>query len=124
MGNRRAIAALCAVLACSFAAAQDQPARAQAGHARHDTSRADAGSKQLHQHMMEGAKQSQSMQMKGDTDADFVAMMKHHHEQGIRMAETELAHGDDAEAKRFATKIIENQRKEIAELEAWQQKHQ
>ena len=82
----------------------------------------DLGSKQLHQQMMAGAKESQSMTLKGDTDADFIAMMKHHHEQGVKMAETEVAHGDDAEAKAFAQKIIENQRREIAEMEAWQKK--
>ena len=125
MKKHRLILALCAGLACAtVAVADDKAASAHQGHAGHDMAGGDAGSKKLHEQMMRGAKDSQTMQMKGDTDKDFIAMMKHHHEQGIKMAQTELDHGDDAEAKRFASKIIENQRKEIAQFEAWQKKHQ
>ena len=124
MKNRLLVAALCAGFACASGAMADDKAKAdQSGHSHHAMS-GDAGSKKLHEQMMQGAQESQSMKMKGETDADFVAMMKHHHEQGIKMAETELAHGDDAEAKAFAKKIMENQRKEIAQFEAWQKKHQ
>ena len=39
------------------------------------------------------------------------------------MSEAVLKHGDDAEIKRMAQKTADEQRKEIAELQAWLDKH-
>ncbi len=40
----------------------------------------------------------------------------------ISMAEVELKHGDNAEAKAAAQKIIEDQTKEVEELTSWVEK--
>lgn len=85
---------------------------------------ASSGSQQMHQQMMGSMQQMQGMQMSGDTDKDFVRMMRMHHLQGIAMAEVELQKGDDAEARRMAQKIIDNQKKEVAEFDRWLQRNQ
>ena len=77
-----------------------------------------AGSAEMHRIMMSSAKASQSMKMSGDTDRDFLTMMRHHHQSGIKMAEAEVRHGKNAEAQEMARKIIEAQTKEIAEIDA------
>ena len=59
------------------------------------------------------------MPMSGDPDKDFAMMMKMHHQQGVEMAEMELKQGKSAEMKAMAKKIIEAQKKEIAQLDRW-----
>ncbi len=54
----------------------------------------------------------------GDPDADFARSMIAHHQAGIEMANVELEHGKDAKQKQFAQKIIADQQKDIAELQA------
>ena len=73
----------------------------------------------LHEAMMAGSQEMQSMPMTGDVDRDFVEGMTMHHRQALKMAEVELRDGKDAKAKAFAKKIIEAQRKEIMEFERW-----
>ncbi len=55
----------------------------------------------------------------GAADADFMRQMKVHHGSAIAMAETELRHGKDPEARALAQKIIGDQRAEIAQIDAW-----
>lgn len=55
----------------------------------------------------------------GEADADFMRQMKGHHGSAIAMAETELRHGDDRQARALAEKIVRDQRAEIAEIDAW-----
>lgn len=55
----------------------------------------------------------------GEADVDFMRQMKGHHGSAIAMAETELRHGDDPEARVLAEKIIRDQRAEIAEIDSW-----
>lgn len=67
----------------------------------------------------------QVMMGKQDADPDraFALKMIEHHRMGIAMAQTVQKHGDDAEAKQLAEKMADEQRKDIAELEAWLDKH-
>lgn len=55
----------------------------------------------------------------GEPDEDFMRQMKVHHGSAIAMAETELRHGDDPQARALAEKIIGDQRAEIAQIDAW-----
>jgi uncharacterized protein (DUF305 family) len=64
-----------------------------------------------------------SVKMTGNADRDFAMMMIPHHQGAIDMVRAELQHGDNPELKRMAQKIIDDQRKEIAELKAWLAKH-
>jgi hypothetical protein len=75
------------------------------------------GSSEMHRIMMSSSKESQQMKMSGDADRDFLTMMRHHHESGIKMAQAELRHGKDAKAQELARKIIDAQKKEIAEID-------
>ena len=59
------------------------------------------------------------MPMSGDPDKDFAMMMKMHHQKGVEMAEMELKQGKSAEMKAMAKKIIEAQKKEIAQFDRW-----
>ena len=81
------------------------------------------GSEQMHKAMTAGMQSMQGMKMTGDTDKDFAAMMKMHHQQALDMAKAELAHGRSAELKAMAQKIIKDQTQEIAKLDAWLQKN-
>jgi len=71
-----------------------------------------AGMAQMDRDMMAGM-------MQEDADMAFMCGMIAHHQGAIAMAETVLAHGDDAEAKALAQRIIDAQKAEIAEMTAW-----
>ncbi len=81
----------------------------------------------MDQEMMSGMnKMNQDMAsapQTGNADKDFTAMMIPHHQGAIDMAKTELKYGKDPELRRLATAIIAAQKKEIAEMKAWEAKH-
>jgi uncharacterized protein (DUF305 family) len=58
-----------------------------------------------------------------DPDKDFVIMMKPHHRAAVEMAHTYLKYGSDPTLKKMANDIVSSQKKEIAEMSAWQIKH-
>lgn len=91
--------------------------------AQHGAANASAGSKELHGHMMKSAAEMRGMSMTGDVDHDFVAMMKKHHQHGIEMARVVLQHGKDPKAKEIAREVIDEQQKDIAELDQWLSQH-
>ncbi len=68
-------------------------------------------------------KSMQDMPMSGDTDRDFAAMMKVHHQGAIDMAQAELASGKDPQLRKMAQGIISAQKKEIKEFDDWMKKH-
>lgn len=59
------------------------------------------------------------MKMTGDADLDFATNMRSHHQMGIDMAKAELQNGKDTRMRETAQKIITDQTKEIAKLDAW-----
>ncbi len=67
----------------------------------------------------------QKMMSADDADPDraFALKMIQHHQGAIAMAQVLQQHGDDAELKQMAQKSSEMQRKEIAELQAWLDRH-
>ena len=78
------------------------------------------------QDMMKGMQDMhQKMMSANDADPDraWALKMIEHHRGGIAMSDAVLKHGDDAEAKKMAQKSADMQRKEIAELQAWLDKH-
>jgi uncharacterized protein (DUF305 family) len=58
-----------------------------------------------------------AMPMSGNTDVDFAAMMRVHHQGAINMAEAELKTGKNARMRTMAKNIISAQKKEIEQLE-------
>ncbi|WP_085557599.1 CopM family metallochaperone [Azospirillum agricola] len=61
--------------------------------------------------------------MTGDPDHDFATMMRAHHQGAIDMARIELEQGKDAELKKMARKVVEDQTKEIKQLDKWLDRH-
>ena len=85
-----------------------------------DKSSPSMAMKQSMSGMMKGM---QEMPMSGDTDRDFAAMMKVHHQGAIDMAQAELASGKDPQLRKMAQSIISAQKKEIKEFDYWMKKH-
>ncbi len=63
-------------------------------------------------------KEMHGQPMKGNTDLDFAAMLKIHHQGAVDMSKTELQQGKDAMMKKMAQEIITKQTKEIGQLTA------
>lgn len=62
-------------------------------------------------------KEMHGQPMKGNTDLDFAAMLKLHHQGAINMSKIELQQGKDAMMKKMAQEIITKQTKEIGQLD-------
>ena len=80
-------------------------------------------SKEMQSSMMSSMEKMKDMKLSGDTDKDFAMMMKMHHQQALEMARPEVDHGKSPELKAMARKIIKDQTKEIAQLDAWMKRH-
>ncbi|SKB42216.1 DUF305 domain-containing protein [Daejeonella lutea] len=63
------------------------------------------------------------MKMTGNVDYDFAMMMKSHHQAAVDMSQAELESGKDEEVKKMAQNIIDAQKKEINDLQAFLDKH-
>ena len=112
-------------LLASTAQAQNAPAMApSASMPQGNMQSGAAGSHDMKESMMMGMDGMQKMPMSGDTDKDFAMMMKMHHEQALKMAEMELAHGKSPAMKAMAKQIIVAQKKEIAQFDQWLAKPQ
>lgn len=55
----------------------------------------------------------------GNADVDFMKQMRVHHQAAIAMARTELANGQNAEAKALAQAVVMAQEREIATIDRW-----
>ncbi|MFG5119581.1 DUF305 domain-containing protein [Methylorubrum sp. SB2] len=59
----------------------------------------------------------------GDPDIDFRTHMIPHHKGAVAMAHIALKHAKDPATKAMAQKIIDDQEKEISDMEAWLKRH-
>jgi uncharacterized protein (DUF305 family) len=82
------------------------------------TSENTAG-KELMSAMDDTMEQMKKIEYSGDADHDYAHLLIQHHKDAIEMAKVEVQHGKDAQLKAMAQKLIEDQTREISELEAW-----
>ncbi|MEK6805777.1 MAG: DUF305 domain-containing protein [Pseudomonadota bacterium] len=68
---------------------------------------------------MGGMKHMDGMSMTGDTDYDFAANMRMHHQMAVDMSEYQIKNGKSPELNQMAKDIIAAQKKEIAVLDQW-----
>ena len=61
--------------------------------------------------------------MTGDADQDFARMMVAHHQGAIDMARVQLQYGTDPTLKAMAQKIVDDQTREIQQLQDWMKQH-
>ncbi|MEF2547097.1 DUF305 domain-containing protein [Aurantimonas sp. E1-2-R+4] len=86
-----------------------------------DPTQSSQGYMEAMQRMQE---QMGAIQMSGDADTDFAKMMIPHHQSAIEMAKVELENGKDEELKALAQKMIDDQEKEIEQLQTWLEKNE
>lgn len=68
---------------------------------------------------MGGMKHMDGMSMTGDTDHDFAANMRMHHQMAVDMSEAMLKNGKDPQLLQMSRDIISAQKKEMAVLDQW-----
>ncbi|MBA3448273.1 MAG: DUF305 domain-containing protein [Pseudaminobacter sp.] len=82
-----------------------------------------SGMDEAHRASLEGMMKMHPAMLRGmmadDPDVAFVCGMIAHHQGAIDMAQVELEHGDNDEAREMAQKIIDTQMKEIADFTLW-----
>ena len=72
--------------------------------------------------MDHGSMQSSPNAASQPYDLQFIDTMTNHHQGAIEMAEMALKKSNNAELRAFAQKIIDDQKKEIAQMKEWREK--
>lgn len=98
------------------------------GHGMHQGQRAqampkDPASRAYMQSMQKMNRDMRSKRMTGNADADFARMMAAHHQGAIDMARVELQYGKDPDLKAMAQKMVDDQTKEVQQLQDWLKQH-
>jgi uncharacterized protein (DUF305 family) len=69
--------------------------------------------------MQPSDQQMKAMKETGNTDRDYAMMMRAHHQGGIAMSQLELQNGKDPAMRKMAQKIMNSQKKEMAQFDKW-----
>lgn len=72
---------------------------------------------------MDAMKHMQGMSMTGNTDYDFAANMRAHHQMAVDMSQAQIKNGNNPQMVQMARDIIAAQNKEIAVLDGWLEAH-
>jgi uncharacterized protein (DUF305 family) len=110
------IAALAALPA--LALAQGMPA-GHSGHSMPASKPADTPATKAYREANAKMHRDMDMPFTNDADIDFVRAMIPHHQGAIDMAKVQLQYGKDEQARKWATDVIREQEREIAEMRAW-----
>lgn len=118
-----------ALSALAFTANAQMPAAGHSGHtgmgqaASADANANASPSTKAFQASGEEMMQGMNAPYTGNADQDFAAQMIAHHQGAVSMARVELEYGKDPEMRKLARDIIKAQKKEIAFMKKWQDKH-
>lgn len=114
---------LVAANAAVFANVQAQEFKNEATTSATEQHHAGSTSKSMHDDMAVAMqtmhKNMASVKMSGDPDVDFVRMMIPHHQGAIEMAQVYLKTSHDKKIREMAQKIIDDQQREIKDMEKW-----
>src|SRR5687768_3467858 len=66
--------------------------------------------------MQKGMEDMKAIPSTGNPDNDYAALMKAHHMSAIEAAQVQLSQGSDQSIKNMAQKMLDDQQKEVAEL--------
>jgi uncharacterized protein (DUF305 family) len=100
---------------------------AHGGHSGHSTpaqtaQTPSAPSTQGYRQANETMHRNMDITFSGDSDVDFVRGMIPHHQGAIDMAKVALQHTKDEQIRKWATEVIREQEREIAEMQTWLKK--
>ena len=100
---------------------------AHGGHSGHSTpaqtaQTPSAPSTQGYRQANETMHRNMDISFSGDSDVDFVRSMIPHHQGAIDMAKVALQHSRDEQIRKWATAVIREQEREIAEMQTWLKK--
>jgi uncharacterized protein (DUF305 family) len=100
---------------------------AHGGHSGHSTpaqtaQTPSAPSTQGYRQANETMHRNMDITFSGDSDVDFVRSMIPHHQGAIDMAKVALQHTKDEQIRKWATEVIREQEREIAEMQTWLKK--
>ena len=76
----------------------------------------------LHEALMNGMAGIHTLDMSGDVDIDIATVIMHYYRQTIALAQIELHHGKNADARKAAQSVIAASEHQIAELRKLQAK--
>lgn len=80
----------------------------------------DAGNhNELSENMNAMMDKMKTITMQGDINKDYAMLMIAHHQNAVKLSENELSHGHHAELKKMAKKMIDDDNREITELQKW-----
>jgi uncharacterized protein (DUF305 family) len=100
-------------------------AQEHGGHVQHSTAAAapaDTPATQAYRAANATMHKDMEIAFSNDPDADFVRSMIPHHQGAIDMAKVALQYGKDEQARKWATDVIREQERELAEMQAWLKK--
>ena len=109
------VAATLAVIGCGGLAV------AQTSHQGHDAkvSTQDTAATKAYREANKKMHAGMDIRFSNDADVDFIRGMIPHHQGAIEMAKVVLEHGKDEKTRKWATDIIREQQREIAEMQQW-----